>query len=162
MAFRVHFVKKGRFGLRMNSSFSTDQCCWRCSNKACGKKVSIRQVSWFSNSNLTLETIVLLTYFWVYRTEQEFAKHELGISHTTIVYWYNIWREVCVSILEKFSQQIGGTGKEVEIDESKFGKRKYHKGRRVDGVWVFAGIERETKNVSSSVFLTELPTLLYP
>ena len=122
------FCEKGRFGLRKDFSFSTDQCCWRCSNKACGKKVSIRQGSWFSNSNLTLQTIVLLTYFWpwVYRTEQEFVKHELGISHTTIVDWYNFSREVCISILEKFSQQIGGPGKVVEIDESKFGKRKYH------------------------------------
>ena len=140
------FCDKGRFGLRKDSSFSTDQCCWRCSHKTCGKKVSIRQGSWFSNSNLTLETIGLLTYFWVYRTEQEFVKHELGISHTTIVDWYNFSREVCISILENFSQKIGGPGKIIEIDESKFGKRKFHKGRRVDGVWVFGGIERETKN----------------
>ena len=33
----------------------------------------------------------------------------------------------------------------MEIDESKFGKRKYHRGRRVDGVWVFGGIERESR-----------------
>ncbi len=32
----------------------------------------------------------------------------------------------------------------VEIDESKFGKRKYHHGRRVDGCWVFGGIERDS------------------
>ena len=127
------FCDKGIFGLRKDSSFSTDQCCWCCSHK----KVSIRQGSWFSNSNLTLETIVLLTYFWVYRTEQEFVKHELGISHTTIVDWYNFSREVCISILENFSQKIGGPGKIIEIDESKFGKRQFHKGRREDGVWVF-------------------------
>ena len=46
----------------------------------------------------------------------------------------------------EFQQKIGGPGKIIEIDESKFGKRKFHKGRRVDGVWVFGGIERETKN----------------
>ena len=34
----------------------------------------------------------------------------------------------------------------VEIDESKFGNRKYHKDRRKDGVCVFGGIERDTKN----------------
>ena len=32
----------------------------------------------------------------------------------------------------------------VEIDESKFGKRKYNRGRMVDGHWVFGGIERGT------------------
>ena len=72
--------------------------------------------------------------------------HELriGSEHTTVD-WYNFAREVCVEILEKHSTKIGGPGKTVEIDESKFGKRKYHRGRRVDGVWVFGGIERESK-----------------
>ena len=69
------------------------------------------------------------------------VKHEFGISHTTIVDCYNFSR----SILENFSEQIGGPGKIVEIDESKFGKRKFHKGRKVDGVWVFGGLERDSK-----------------
>ena len=42
------------------------------------------------------------------------------------------------------SQPIGGPGSIVEIDESKFGKRKYHRGHRVEGQWVFGGYERET------------------
>ena len=37
---------------------------------------------------------------------------------------------------------IGGPGIIVEIDESKFGKRKYHRGHRVEGVWVIGGVER--------------------
>jgi len=37
---------------------------------------------------------------------------------------------------------IGSPGIIVEIDESKFGKRKYHRGQRVEGVWVFSGVER--------------------
>lgn len=32
----------------------------------------------------------------------------------------------------------------VEIDESKFGRRKYHRGHHVEGQWIFGGIERET------------------
>ena len=39
---------------------------------------------------------------------------------------------------------IGGPGVEVEIDESKFGKRKYNRGRQVEGHWVFGGVERVT------------------
>ena len=41
-------------------------------------------------------------------------------------------------------KKIGGEGLTVEIDESKFGKRKYNKGKRVEGQWVFGGICRET------------------
>ncbi len=36
---------------------------------------------------------------------------------------------------------IGGEGKIVQIDESKFGKRKYNRGRQVEGHWVLGMIE---------------------
>ena len=39
-------------------------------------------------------------------------------------------------------EKIGGIGKVVEIDESKFGRRKYYRGHRVEGQWIFGGIER--------------------
>ena len=64
----------------------------------------------------------------------------------TLVDWYNLCREVCSEALEKENAKVGGPGKIVEIEESKFGKRKYEKGRREDGVWVFGRIERNTKN----------------
>ncbi|KAI8326421.1 hypothetical protein GQ54DRAFT_294870, partial [Martensiomyces pterosporus] len=37
--------------------------------------------------------------------------------------------------------KYGGPGVVVEIDESKFGKRNNNRGKRVEGVWVFGGIE---------------------
>ena len=43
------------------------------------------------------------------------------------------------------SDKIGGPGKTVQIDESKVGKRKYHRGHRVEGQWVFGGIEEDTR-----------------
>jgi hypothetical protein len=83
----------------------------------------MRSGSWFHRHNLTLEQILCITYFWIYKVDQEFVKHELSISNQTIVDWYNYCHEVCVSILEKASELIGGQGVVVEIDESKFGKR---------------------------------------
>ena len=41
-------------------------------------------------------------------------------------------------------RKIGGVGCIVEIDESKFGKRKYNRGRRVVGKWVLCGFCRTT------------------
>ena len=43
------------------------------------------------------------------------------------------------------SQKIGGEAKIVQIDESKFGKRKCHRGHHVEGQWVFGGIELESR-----------------
>ncbi len=48
-----------------------------------------------------------------------------------------------INNINENQEVIGGPGIIVEIDESKFGKRKYNRGHRVgDGKWVFGGIER--------------------
>ena len=36
---------------------------------------------------------------------------------------------------------VDGEGIEVQVDESKFGKRKYHRGHRVEDAWVMGGVE---------------------
>jgi len=55
--------------------------------------------------------------------------------------------------LEGSSVKIGGPNKNVEIDESKFGRRKYRRGHPVKGQWVFGGVERESGNT----FLVPVP-----
>ena len=42
------------------------------------------------------------------------------------------------------NRKLGGPGMTVEVDETKVGRRKNHKGRVVDGCWVFGMIERES------------------
>ena len=63
-------------------------------------------------------------------------------SNNTLVDWYNFVREVCLEISNLNNQKIGDLGEIVEIDESEFWKRKHNRGRRVNGCWVFGGIER--------------------
>jgi transposase-like protein len=53
-------------------------------------------------------------------------------------------REVMLVYTERCSAKIGGPNKTVEIDESKFGRRKYHRGHPVKGQRVFGGVERES------------------
>lgn len=72
--------------------------------------------------------------------------NELNLSAHAVVDWSNYLREVCIELLTEQSQVIGGVGKTVEIDEAKIGKRKYNRGRIIQGNWVFGGIERESKN----------------
>lgn len=50
--------------------------------------------------------------------------------------------QVCIFWAEENCTILGGEGKIVEIDEAKFGKRKYHRGRLIEGQWVLGGVER--------------------
>ena len=48
--------------------------------------------------------------------------------------------------MNEHHSMIGGPGRTVEIDEAKFGKKKYNRGRIVEGQWVLGGyVERQRK-----------------
>ena len=55
----------------------------------------------------------------------------------TIDKWNKFCQKVAISAILDSSEKIGGSGKTVEIDESKFGKRNYNRGKRVEGQLVF-------------------------
>jgi len=68
-------------------------------------------------------------------------------SMETIADWYQYCRE---AIVERFlanqdvRAKIGGPGKIVQIDEAKFGSRKYERGRIIEGHWVLGMIEKDS------------------
>ena len=146
--------------------------CFRCPRKGCQKVTSFRTGTFFENSNLPLEKILRLLYLWSTLTPLNKIKKELDVSCNTYMYirsfnlslflpqisqktavdWYNFVRDVCAEHFQRHPVIIGGPGVEVEIDESKFGRRKYNRGRWQEGHWVFGGIERN----SGKSFLVEV------
>ena len=57
-------------------------------------------------------------------------------------------RTICCNKVLNAGIKLGGLGKTVEIDESKFGaKRKYKRGRVSEGPWVFGVVERGSQKV---------------
>ena len=81
-----------------------------------------------------------------------------GVSSPTIVDWFNFCRYICAQWLENHPMEIGGIDENgeslvVEIDETKFFPRKYHRGLWREGHWVFGCIERG----SGRCFLVEVP-----
>ena len=140
-----------------------DGFSWRCTHRGCRKRsrnCSIRHGSWFSDSKMSLKKILKLTYYWAARATTSVAIRETSVhegeqtSSKTVVDWFTFCREVCLrAVEERCSKGIGGPGMTVEIDESKFGRRKYNRGRLVEGKWVLGGICRETKEI----FLIEVP-----
>ena len=134
----------GKIQLRQDTPYRIDGQVWRCTNRKCAAKISVRKYSFFSQSHLSLAKITHLIYYWMYKYSQEIVLHESRLSSNTVVDFYNFCREVCCVVIEENSEPIGGQGKIVEVDKSKFGKRKFHKGKRIDGVWKFGGIERNS------------------
>lgn len=61
-----------------------------------------------------------------------------------MVSFYDIFLLSPKKINDYNTYTVGGFGQVVKIDESKFGRRKYHRGHRVEGQWVFGGVQRET------------------
>jgi hypothetical protein len=110
----------------------------------------MRHGSWFQGSHLTFKEILCITYDIVRRERAFEIQNEYRLSSRTVAEWGMFCRETMLVFLEACSEKIGGPNKIAEIDESKFGRRKYHKGHPVRGQWVFCGVERD----SGKLFLT--------
>ena len=130
---------------------------WRCNRDNFTQ--SIRMDSFFDKSHLSLGQITLVMYLWSRNQSQTEMKWEAQIaSDHTIVDWCSFLREVCERHLEANPTELGGiddTGAPivVEIDESKYFHRKYHRGQWREGHWVFGAIERN----SGKCCLVEVP-----
>jgi len=93
---------------------------------------------------------VLLIYGFATKMSFDQAIRETSLegeqtSSETVTDWYSYCREICMDTLDcKYDEgEIGGEGHIVEIDECKIGRRKYNKGRMIDGHWILGMIDRE-------------------
>src|SRR6516165_5977740 len=69
--------------------------------------------------------------------------HLYAIDHRLFIgHFAGLFRQLVANEVEEDEGQIGGENVIAEIDESKFRKRKYHRGHHVEGAWVIGGVER--------------------
>jgi hypothetical protein len=155
--------KNGKCRSRMNlerDSTRIDGKVWRCRTSQCRSKRSIRENSFFSNSHLEMSKILMFVYLWSKDCPSKFIKEELEIDQKTAVNWNRFCRDIACHHYETediSSEKIGIVGKVIEIDESVFSKRKYHRGRLIkdySNTWVFGGVNRED---SSEMFVEIVP-----
>ena len=66
-----------------------------------------------------------------------------GFSSSTLADYGRYARQLVINAIDETKEVIGGPEVIVEVDESKFSRRKYHRGHHVASKkWVFGGIER--------------------
>ena len=125
---------------------SPDAFSWKC--RHCGTRTSIRTGSFFANCGLTTQTIVMMMYYWVYEVKATHVMMFESINnwHTTVNY-NNFFRLECRNWFLNQHVQLGGfdfngVSMYVEVDETYYFHRKYHRGRYRRGTWVVGVVER--------------------
>ena len=97
--------------------------------------------SYFSQSNIPIRQILSLLYLWAADTPVRIVPHLIGLSKVSVIQWYQYFTDVCshqLNVVKEGGFKLGGPGEIVQIDESLFNRRKYHRGRIVrEQKWVF-------------------------
>ena len=135
---------------------SQDGFRWRCFRHNFTQ--SVRVNSFFEGAKVSLDTAIVLLYCWAADFLQLQIQRETLLSGNSVSIWCTFLRDVCENVIENNPQELGGFDEnnepiEVEIDESKFFHRKYHRGLWREGHWVFGAIERRSKQC----ILVEVP-----
>lgn len=126
---------------------------YRCQKKthAPFKKTALSN-TWFERHKIPMNEVMFITYFFCERMTYDRIRYHLTrddnstVSNETISDIFSYCREVIKICLEKEWAEFGLLGKDgtkVQIDETKIGKRKYHRGRFVDGSWVFGAVDED-------------------
>ncbi|XP_071051422.1 uncharacterized protein [Onthophagus taurus] len=148
-----------------------DGYVWACNGRVsirkqkkrkCAKTVSFRNGTIFANSRLEIRQILGFVYLWVEKTPLTVIAKVTKMSLTTAVGWASFFREVLLDKYLLHPEILGGPGSIVEIDESQFGRRKYHRGHPVEGQWVIGGHERGTGRVFMEIVEERTADTLVP
>ncbi len=122
-------------------SDTSETMSFRCSK--CRKKVSLYDGSVFSDARIPIGQILMILYCFAHRFSYEDTNHESRFSQNdlsdhTISRWFQVGREAAINYVEDINVEgkMGGEGSVIEIDESMVGKRKFNKGRWVNGTWL--------------------------
>lgn len=134
----------GRAMAEVKDSGRKDGIIWRCPSHK-GRKMSIRNGSYFEKSKLSLPDLLWLLFLWSHETPVKTVESLTGIGDDSIRQWYQYFRDACSHYLVNNNFQIGGHNVIVQIDETLVAKRKYNVGHIVPERWVFGGIDCHTK-----------------
>jgi transposase-like protein len=126
---------------------------YRC--RPCNYSVTIFKHTLFSGSRLPLNQALML--LWAFSMGLGFTTTQQlsGVARQTASRWLAHIRQMVTEMIVQTDCRIGGEGIVVQIDESKFGKRKVagnRRGHRVDGAWVFGGVEKGGNEFGNNKF----------
>jgi transposase-like protein len=116
-----------------------------CKNIACpnkGKKISVWASTIFSKTKLSKYKVLRIIELFMIKTPRDIIAYELCLNKKTV---WRILKHVSRIVVPSYynsMDELGGDSQIIEIDESKFGKRKYNRGHKVEGIWILGMVEK--------------------
>ena len=147
------------------TSLINDARNWRCRRKNCRHTQTIFSGTFFEGVKIPCNQLLEFGYNWLSNLKSAQLQRDTGWSSATVANWIQNFQqliELDLRSMPENERKIGGPGIIVQIDEAKFGKRKFNRGHRVEGVWVVGGVEitDERKLFAVSVDNRRAETLL--
>jgi transposase-like protein len=113
-----------------------------CTWKGCKRRFSVWEGTIFAYSKLSKTKTLKILEMWMQYAQNKLISYMTGVSKQAISRLIKRMSSLLVTSYYKNLPKIGGENVIVEIDESKFGKRKYNRGHRVEGIWILGMVER--------------------
>ena len=104
---------------------------------------SLRAQSVLENSKISYKDFIYILSSFSEQMTPSRAAEQVNVAETTVRKIYSEIRQQMAEDI-KTKRKIGGPSTVVEIDEAKFGKQKYNRGRLVEGSWILGGIQRHS------------------
>lgn len=111
-------------------------------SKNCEHSIKALKTNFFGKKLTKISEKLICCFMILNKISQTNISKLIDLSRATINKWSDKVLRLVLENADECYEKIGGEGVIVEIDETKLGKRKYHKGHKVEGAWVIGGIER--------------------
>jgi ISXO2-like transposase domain len=115
---------------------------YKCTTKKCRKQMSLLFNTPFYHLKISVEDALTVLKFWLCNVSTTAIAELLGYERSNISRFLKKCYKLMIARFEPSFTKIGGENIVVEIDESKFRKNKYQRGRIIKGVWIFGMVER--------------------
>jgi hypothetical protein len=89
-------------------SDAIDKFTWKCNKSKCGTTQSIRTDTFLSKCDKHMHVFIKLLYHWAVKTPIETVQAELGVSHHTVITYFQRFRTIAVKELNKSFVVLGG------------------------------------------------------
>ena len=91
--------------------------------------------NFFDGAKIEIHIILYLSIMWLPRCAvKQVLTFSKKILNATVCNYYSHFYQLAANMIDDLKAKIGGPGIKVEVDESKFAKRKYHRTEAT--VWV--------------------------